>query len=335
MRHTYYRVRGYPPFFNQALSWEAPADFYKDLYALYWRSDDAATVAAHPDWVLRDASGHPLYIPCDCSNGTCTQYAGNIGNPDFRRHWIDEAEATMAQGYKGIFIDDVNLEMTVSDGNGDPVRPIDPRTGAPMTDGAWEGYVAKFVEEIRAAMPNAVITHNIPWFEPQDAAMQREVAAADVISDERGFNDGGITSGGGTFGYDTLLDHLDWIHHQGADIILEPYLSTAHQARYEVTNYMLLSNGSDSISADWRATPDDFANVWRTDLGPAIDSHYVWKGLERRDFKGGTVLVNPPGPSDQVVQLPDSKTFTKATTGKVVRRVKLKPSRGIVLRTGA
>src|SRR5829696_2639093 len=35
MNDHYSRMRGFAPFFNQALSWAPPADFYQDIYALY------------------------------------------------------------------------------------------------------------------------------------------------------------------------------------------------------------------------------------------------------------------------------------------------------------
>ena len=87
----------------------------------------------HPDWILKDASGSRLYIPYNCDGGACTQYAADIGNPGWRRHYIDPAKARIARGYRGIFVDDVNLAFKVSNGTGQLVAPIDPRTGEPMT----------------------------------------------------------------------------------------------------------------------------------------------------------------------------------------------------------
>lgn len=57
----YHRVRGYTPYYDQALGWTPPSRFYKDLYALYrGRSRDEALIDQHPDWVLRDASGNQI-----------------------------------------------------------------------------------------------------------------------------------------------------------------------------------------------------------------------------------------------------------------------------------
>ena len=81
MRAHYWRALAYPPYFDSRLSWFPDAWAYKDLYAIY---TDSALAAVHPEWILRDAVGNALYIPFACSNGTCPQYAGDPGNPDFR-----------------------------------------------------------------------------------------------------------------------------------------------------------------------------------------------------------------------------------------------------------
>src|SRR5439155_17702141 len=116
------------------------------------------------EWILKDSAGNNLYIPWGCSGGTCPQYAGDIGNPAWRQYFIDNAKALMAKGYKGLFIDDVDMDMNVGNGQGQQVAPIDPRTGAAMTDTAWKGYFADFLEQVHAALPGVEITHNAVWF---------------------------------------------------------------------------------------------------------------------------------------------------------------------------
>ena len=118
MAEHFWRMRTYAPYFDERLSWFPNAWTYRDLYAIY-RDDDLASSIR---WILRDASGDPLYIPFDCDGGSCTQYAGDIGNPHFRAHWIAEAKQQAAR-YRGIFVDDVNLEFRVSNGAGEDVVP--------------------------------------------------------------------------------------------------------------------------------------------------------------------------------------------------------------------
>ena len=51
-------------------------------------------------------------------NGSCPQYAGDVSNAAFRRHWIAEAAAELHHGYRGFWIDDVNLDLRISHGSG-------------------------------------------------------------------------------------------------------------------------------------------------------------------------------------------------------------------------
>ena len=99
MSQTYSRMRGYPPFFDQALSWAPPSDFYRDLYALYRDASlDQSVMQQHPDWVLRDSQGRALYIPSGCDGSSCPQYAADIGSPGFRAWWISQAQNTAGEG---------------------------------------------------------------------------------------------------------------------------------------------------------------------------------------------------------------------------------------------
>ena len=253
MRDHYSRMRGYAPYFDRALSWAPPTDFYRDLYAIY--TDESTLLSQHPDWVLKDSSGHRLYIPWACNGTSCTQYAADIGDPGFRQFWINEARSDMAKGYKGIFIDDVNLEMKVGNASGSFTRPIDPRTGQAMTE--TEAPVHGGIHrEIRAQISDAHIAHNsLLWMDQNDTYVQREVKAADSIELERGFSDTGLTEGTGKYGFQTLLSHVDWLHSLGKSIILEPYLSTPTQRKFEIASYFLISNGSDSLSPITKPTP--------------------------------------------------------------------------------
>src|SRR5450759_3777463 len=61
-----WRMGVYAPYFNSMTSWYPNGWLYKDAYALY---TDENSVSQHPEWVLRDASGNPLYIQWGCSNG--------------------------------------------------------------------------------------------------------------------------------------------------------------------------------------------------------------------------------------------------------------------------
>jgi hypothetical protein len=332
MNAHYFQLRGYAPFHDQALSWAPPSTFYLDLYAIYRNYDTVdgkQLLASHPDWVLRDGNGQRLYIPFACSGGTGPQYAADITNPDYRKWFIDRVKQTMAEGYAGLYLDDVNMEMMVGNGQGDLVAPIDPHSGDPMTEAGWRRYVTQFVEQIDQAVPQP-IAHNSGqwWISHDDPYYKREVDAASAIELERGFSQDGLDDSDGEFGFRTYLKNVDWIHSRGASVIVQPYNLDRALAEFELASYYLVSNGSDAICVDYRSDPDNWWGGWDTELGAAKGPRYAWNGLIRRDFANGFVLVNQPGAGTQTVSL--GGTYERLDGGSV-SSVALQEKRGAVL----
>jgi hypothetical protein len=332
----YWRMRGYAPFYDRhtfdgSAPWTPPpTHVYRDLYAIYNNPSGRRLIAEHPDWVLRDAAGEVLYIQYDCSGRSCTQYAADVGSPGFRRHWIAGAARSLAQGYVGIHIDDVNMAFRVSDGAGRFTRPIDPRTGAPMADADWRRYVAEFTEQVRDAFPDTEIVHNAIWFVNREhPEVARAVDAADYIELERGATDPGLTAGAGKYGFETFLAHIDWLHARGAGVILEPHDLDAAGREFELAVYFLIGDGNDAIASSFEANPGNWWQGWDTDLGAPEGERRVWNGLLRRDFADGIVLVNPPGAPARVAD-PDGDY--ENLDGEDVDRVSLQQSHGLVLR---
>lgn len=333
MGNVYDRMRGFPPAFDPALRWAPPTHAGIPLYAIYTqrRSDglpDPGTLERHPDWVLRDAAGEPLFIPWRCDGTRCTQWAADIGNPEWRREMIRIAGERLDRGYAGLHIDDVNLEWRVGDADGNFVRPVDPRTGEPMSFADWKRYIAEFAEEFRAAFPEAEITHNPLWFaDREDPFVRRQLKAADWIQLERGYNDEGLIAGDGEFGFDTFLAHIDFLHELGTPIILEPYLDDETGAEYELAGYLLTREGKDLLAPRWRSQPGDLWPGWRTNLGAPEGPRYEWMGVHRRDYERGFVLLNPP--EADPVTLPIESGFERVD-GSVVSEVVLPARTGAV-----
>ena len=305
MRDHYYRQQTYASYFNSRLTWYPLAWAYKDSYAIKPAWD---IYRNHPEWVLRDANNNQLYIPWNCSGGTCPQFAGDFGNPAFRANWISEARKLLEDvGYAGLWIDDVNLTWRVGNGNGDSVRPIDPRTGQEMTLSNWRRYFAEFLEEIRAAFPNKEIAHNAIWYAADTANpyLQRQIDAADWYNLERGATDKGLKGGTGTFGVETFLSFIDFIQNRGRNVILMDYGDTLTKREYGLAAWFLISRGNDMIASNqlaWTA-PDSWWEGYELNLGQALGPRQKWQGLLRRDFECGTVLLNQPGMVSRTVTL--------------------------------
>jgi hypothetical protein len=328
MRAHYARMLVYTPYFDTRLAWYPDGWVYKDLYAIY---PGSPTATAHPEWILREASGSPLYIRFACAKGRCSQYAADVGNPAFRAHWIAEASAVLAKGYRGLLVDDVNMLMSrVSNGNGEPVAPRDPRTGNAMAEADWRRYVAELTEEIRAASPRKEIVHNALWFAPRsDPFVQRQLLAADVIALERGVNDAGIVRGSGTYGFETLLGLIDWLHEHGRAVWLDGEATDDAGREYGLAAYLLVSSGADYLGQKPGGEPDAWWPGYDVDLGAPAGKRYVAGGVFRRDFERGAVLVNQPGAPQATVELGGSYADLAGATRTSVT---LGPARGAVLR---
>lgn len=327
MRERFYRQKTYAPYFDSRTSWYPNAWTYRDLYAIYRSS---TLVTQHPDWILKDSQGRNLFIPWGCDDGTCPQFAGDVGNPAFRAHWIANMRETLAEGnYRGIHIDDVNMEFRVSNGDEKQTAPLDSRTGATMTSASWRRYVAEFTEEIRAAFPNVEISHNAIWFADQsDAFVKRAHEAADYINLERGVNDDGLVGGGGRWGYETFLAHVDQLHARGKHVVFDSYSDSRSEAEYNLASYLLINRSQDGFKAEYRDTPDNWWTAgYELDLGAARGERYAWNGLLRRDFDRGYVLVNQPDRPIRSVTTPGATTLD----GQLQGTTSLAGGAGIVL----
>ncbi len=321
LREHFTRIQGWSTYFDSKQDWYPRGWFYRNAYGI---KPDWEVLAEHPEWVLRDASGNMLYVPFECSGGSCTQYAGDFGNPAYRAWWIAEAQATVSAGYLGMWIDDVNMTWRVGDGNGDFVNPVDPRTGQPMTLDDWRRYMAEFVEEVRAAMPNIEIGHNTIWFATEqdnsNAYMRRQVDAADFVVLERGVTDQGLTGNDGRFGLTTFLSYVDFLHDRGRRVVFLDKAQTTVARQYGLAGWLLINNGFDLTSTTntvW-SVPDNWWQGFDLDLGAALGERYTWQTLIRRDFECGVVLLNPPDRSTVNASLGRSyQTIGGQTLGSV------------------
>lgn len=125
--------------------------------------------------------------------------------------------------YKGIFIDDVNLQaVQVGDANGNLATPIDPNTGSAMTYDNWRRYFAEFMELVRSSLPAKYeIMHNSIWYagpsstRDQDQYVLRQIKSATALNKEFGVIDGGFTGGSGSWSLTAFFSYVDRVHALG------------------------------------------------------------------------------------------------------------------------
>jgi Hypothetical glycosyl hydrolase family 15 len=329
LRTHIWRMTVWSPYFDTKNGWYPQGWVYKDAYAIYKGS---ALASEHPEWILKSATGEDLYIPYACSGGSCTQYAGDITNPAYRHYWIEEARTELARGYRGLFIDDVNMEERVGNGEEQQVTPVSGVTGESLNPAAWRAAMAQFMVEVRAAFPSAEIVHNAIWFADGSAgtsepSIRREIESANYIYLERGVNDGGLTGGTGAYSLTSLFSFVDEIHALGRGVVFAGGSSETTGMEYNLASYFLLSSGNDAVSAPSQ-TPSNWWAGWSTNLGEASAPRYSWDSVLRRDYTGGMVLVNPPGSPTRTISLPGPM---QTIAGATVTTVTLPAASGVVL----
>ncbi len=340
MRDLYDRMVVYSPYFDSRLSWYPSGLAYINAFAIDTEVEKDDRSVTNPDWILRDESDNWLFVDYACSGGTCPQWAADVGNPEFRSDFLARIGALIDQGYPGIVLDDVNLEWRTSDGFGNRVIPVDPRTGELMTLQDWRRYFAEFVELIRTTYPGIEIMHNSLWFADSpsfdDPLVARQIAAADWIMLERGATDTGLVGGTGrTYSFESFLSYIDRAESLDTDVLLldeGDYPGDLSVQEYNLAAYLLINSGRDLVSTEDYALIA-YDGIWpgfTVDLGDAVGTRTRWEGLHRRDFTRGMVLLNEPDAVTITVSLPGEFTDIE---GSRVTSVTLGPKSAAVLLT--
>jgi Hypothetical glycosyl hydrolase family 15 len=342
IRTHWWRMMVYVPYFDSRTRWYPNALVYKDATGL--DSKKVEVPQRHPDWFLKDSAGNILYIQYNCkpSENKCSHFAADPGSPAYRHAWIEEARNSLSRGYKGLWIDDVNMSWRISNGRGEFVNPVDPRTSQLMTEDDWRRYVAEFMEEVRRELPDIEIVHNAIWFggpkgiRDRDESIRREYASADYINNEHGVSEKkGEHGGTGEWSIEAKLQYYDRVHAMGKGVIVDEVSdeSNAPEGRnYTLAVYYLITNGSDALGNQKMRNSREWWVGYDIDMGTPLGPRKMWKGMYRRDFTGGIVVLNPPKTEPKSFDLP--ATFL-TPDGVQVRSVSLGPAEGAALRRSA
>jgi len=219
-------------------------------------------------------------------------------------------KSLIQNNYRGLFLDNLNMatpdgKLSISNGAGDFVRPVDPDTNQPMTNDKWNMCMADWVELVRDTFPAAELTHNNLWFAVRDDAVRRQHLASDYIHLERGFIDYGMVAGDGIFGFDTFLDYIDWVHSLGRKVILgqDDGFMTQQEFSYSLAAYFLVREDGDmfGINDPNRVLPGSWDPDLDLDLGLPLGPRRDNGDSYTRDFECGSVTVwGPPERRGQI-----------------------------------
>ncbi len=258
MRDHWDRAIVYANYWDSRLSWYANGWAYVDPSAIYTSSVEASQ---HPDWILKDAAGNKLKFYSD------VQYAADIGNPAYVAYRVAQVKALMQRGYRGVHLDDMNLDRIVVP------NAIDPRTGQTMTFDNWRLYYAELAEAMRAACPPPFeIVHNALWWADfSNAYVLRQIKASTLQELERGFADQNYTPAK----IEQLWAWIDKVHALGVRVNhLASPASTQQAALFNVCCALMVAEPGDYQYANYGWQPTSWWNVHDTDLGDATGPRY-------------------------------------------------------------
>ena len=155
------------------------------------------------------------------------------------------------------------------------------------------------------------ILHNAIWFaggakRDADPFIKRELDSADYINLERGVTDSGLRGGDGEWSLRAFFSYIDRLHKLGKGVVLD---NMGGKIEYSTASYFLISSGVDAMG-DQGLRPDHWWPGLAVDLGePLGKMREDWRGLIRRKFSKGVVLVNPAGSG------PGADTVERASSG--------------------
>jgi hypothetical protein len=277
----------------------------------------------HPEWFLADTTGARMEWP----------YSGHwwmdVGSPSYQRAWLEQVEDELeVRGWDGVVIDNAMA---------DPSHYTAGRTIAKYpTASAYQAATRSFLAGIGPALKSAgfLVIPNIS--DPTPSLWSSWISLTSGGTFEHWTKWSGAASGTG------YIDGKSWLMHaelftatqgQGKIFIANTGSSSntdVRTMRYSRASFLLWWNGGASALVYNVCNQDPWASEWTADIGAPAGSAYQVGTSWRREFSGGTVVVNPLKTSSATVSLgrpyltPDGTTVTSVT---------LAPTSGLVLRS--
>jgi hypothetical protein len=284
-----------------------------------------AEAEANPDWFLTDTAGKRIEW-CD--------YAGDwqmdVGKRSYQDRWAANVGADMrANGWDGVFVDDTNASQSWH---------LCGRTIAKYpTDAAYASATRSFLATVGPALTSRgfLVIPNIYLPYSSNAL----ATWLDWIS----FTSGGMQEFWSKWGTGTTGHFIgnDWTYRQqflaatqrAGKVFLGLTYAPAtdvRSMRYARSTFLLdWDGGRSALLLEFGSGVDPTASDWMTDIGLPRGSRYAVGAAWRRDYSGGTVLVNPS--SSTVWVALESPHVSQ--DGQVVSSLALAPATGAVLRS--
>jgi Hypothetical glycosyl hydrolase family 15 len=292
-----------------------------------------------PGWFLTDTSGGRIEV-ADYPN----DWLMDVGNVDYQKQWVQNVKTdAKALGFDGVYLDDVN------DG-GQMHWHLGTKTMAkyPTVDSwtrATTSFMARVGPELKAAgllvLPNIAISD---WWKTSGLSTWDTWVSYSSGGVQQYYTKWG--SGSSQWFTDDGGWHNNWSYRQAflqhtqaaGKIFLGSTFAPAddfHSMRYARASFLADWDGGRSaliFQPTYPDAQDPYSPVWTADIGTPLGPRYKVGVAWRRDYTGGTTIVNPSPTSAQTIAL--GRTYT-TSGGSAVSSVTVGATDGIILSAAA
>ena len=284
----------------------------------------------HPEWFLTDPTGDRLN-----SAGYPQAWMMDVGSPSYQAKWLSNVLADVrAGGWDGVFMDDTDADMGWH---------LAGRTIARYpTSASWRAATRSMLANAGPGLTSdgflAVPNLYTPWASSYDA----QATWQDWIQ----FTSGGAQEyytkwGSGSSGW---FSGNDWTYRQQFHAITEQagkiFLGITYAPRADTrtmrwarANFLLFDQPANGGALMYELSDpeaqDPFSPVWGADIGSPDGARFQVGAAWRRNFSGGTAIVNPTtGTVTVQLERPYFQEDGSSTTS-----VTLGPTSGAILRS--
>ena len=270
---------------------------------------------AHPEWFLVDKSGQRAKYT------DYNLYMMDMGSASYQQQWADNEIATARRdGFDGVYMDDVNL----SPGHGTN------GTLAKYNDSQYEVAVQSFVAAVATRLRGAglIVSANVgnanPWDGNAVAESQQMARNLTIYNHEFWMRWQAGTPLMTGPEWLTSVQMAEAIQATGAAFAALTYGSSGdvNAMRYARASFLLGWNGHTGSALMYRPPDleDPYSPEWASYVGAPSGSRYPVGAGWRRQFSGGTVVVNPSAGSQTfalggLYRMPDGSVVTAVTLG--------------------
>lgn len=291
-----------------------------------WDAGVPYTVAVANNWLLRDGAGALLR-----NVNFPTNYIGDVGSTSYQNEWARRVGDYLASvGADGVFIDDVVADAPPLMGSYPANYP---------NRSAWESAMASFVAAVGSQLKSRgfyVAVNAVKWVAgdpgsdngtltaewwrtlgPNVSGLMTEYWMQNPVNLDQRRAEGPEWYNNWS-GWSALVDVAEGM---GRDFLGLTQASSAgaEQMAYGMGSFLLRWDGGGSAMVAAVSGGDPWSPQWAAEMGLPTGGRYAVGVGWRRDFTGGTVVVNPSSSTSQSFSLgaaylrPDGTSVTSVT----------------------